>query len=86
MTMNDNEFKKWMTESDDKFRYMMLGRMLADCRYFLGYGLRSTKNLWALDVDKHLRFMDIIYGMIDQPDWLTVTEFNAIKSAMTTEA
>lgn len=30
-----------------EFNYMLLGRLIADCKYFLGYGNRYEGHLWA---------------------------------------
>lgn len=32
-----------------KFNYMLLGRLKSDCEYYLGYGGRNAKSLWAHD-------------------------------------
>lgn len=32
---------------NNEFQYKMLDRMKSDCEYYLGYGNRSTKYLWA---------------------------------------
>ena len=34
-------------QHDLKFRYMLLGRLQADCEYYLGFGNKSSRRLWA---------------------------------------
>lgn len=41
-----------MKRSTDKFDYMLLDRMRTDCEYFMTYGGRNVKFLWAKDVDE----------------------------------
>ena len=43
-SVQDEELKE-LLNGDDSFRYMMLDRLLGDCRYYLGYGDRCTSNL-----------------------------------------
>lgn len=61
-------------KSDEKFRYQMLGRMQADCEYYLGYGYRSPYSLWALDEKKHIEYMKRIWESFREeckPLWLS---------------
>ena len=39
--------KEEVLQYDKKFRYMLLSRLQADCEYYLNYGNRNTKRLWA---------------------------------------
>lgn len=43
-----------------KHDYMLLGRLLCDCKYYLGNGNRKAKHLWTGDYAAHLlsRFND----------------------------
>ena len=62
------------TDNNRKFNYMMLSRLQQDCDYYLGYGNRNEKYLWALNVDDHIKEMKKIYNdfSIDKkPEWLT---------------
>ena len=36
-------------QRDARFRYMLLARMQSDCEYYLDYGGRDPKRLWAGD-------------------------------------
>ena len=35
-------------QHDLKFRYMLLGRLQADCEYYLGFGNKSSRRLLSL--------------------------------------
>ena len=39
-------------QHDLKFRYMLLGRLQADCEYYLGFGNKSPHRLWAASLRK----------------------------------
>lgn len=41
--------KEEVLQHDKKFRYMLLSRMQSDCEYYLNYGNRNPKRLWAGD-------------------------------------
>lgn len=42
---------------EQKFSYMMLGRLQSDCEYYLGYGNRYAKHLWAGDEQDQIKSM-----------------------------
>lgn len=54
--------------------YMMLGRLKADCDYYLGYGGRYAVHLWAGSEVKQIEEMKKIYNSFSddkKPEWLT---------------
>lgn len=58
----------------ERLNYMMLGRLESDCKYYLGYGNRCAKHLWAGDEKRQIEEMKRIYnGFTDdkKPEWLT---------------
>ena len=58
----------------ERFNYMMLGRLQSDCEYYLGYGNRCAKHLWAGDEKKQIEEMKRIYNSFTddkKPEWLT---------------
>ena len=57
--------------ADGKFFYMMLSRLIADCKYYNQH--RYTKHLWAGDVDRHIQAMkEIFYLLLPiKPEWCT---------------
>lgn len=59
---------------DTKFNYRMLSRLKMDCDYFLGYGNRSARCLWANTIEEHIAYMKELYdGFKDnaKPEWCT---------------
>ena len=59
---------------EEKFNYMMLGRLKTDCEYYLGNGNRYAKNLWAGDEQEQIKEMKKIYNSFSEdkkPEWLT---------------
>lgn len=70
ITVGDEELP---TEAE-RFNYMMLGRLQADCEYYLGYGGRYANHLWARDEKKQIEEMKRIYNSFTddkKPEWLT---------------
>ena len=45
------------TDMDTTFNYMLLGRLISDCKYFLGNGNGYEKDLWAGSVQKQIAKM-----------------------------
>lgn len=75
--------KKYVSFKDDTFRYMLLSRMKADCDYYLGYGNRCKKHLWAGDPADHIKFMKILWGSLpEEPEWLTLEQIEKYKTEM----
>ena len=59
-------------ESDFKHYYMLLGRLEQDCKYYLGYGNRFPKHLWAGDEQAQIDKMRELYDMLPvKPEWIT---------------
>ena len=66
--------EKQPTEQE-KFNYMMLSRLKSDCDYYLNYGNRNNKNLWAVDEQKQINEMKRLYNNFSddkKPEWLTM--------------
>lgn len=62
---------------DASFRYQLLGRMGADCLYYLGNGGRCAKHLWAGNVPEQIAYMKAIYNSFpdgEKPDWMSMEE------------
>ena len=52
--------------------YRLLGRLKADCDYFLGAGGRAEKHLWAGNVREQIAKMRELYAALpEKPKWLT---------------
>lgn len=59
---------------EDKFRYQLLSRLKSDCDYYLGFGGRSARNLWAKTEREHIDKMKELHNTFsesDKPEWLT---------------
>ena len=61
---------------DETFRYQLLSRMVEDCNYYLGYGNRNAKDLWANDEWEQIEIMQALYESFPpekKPEWLTMS-------------
>lgn len=68
---------------DNEFKYRLLSRLEADCKYFLGFGSRCVKHLWANSVEEHIAYMFAIWNNLGvKPEWLTLAEIEAYQSQM----
>lgn len=68
---------------EDSFLYRMLSRMQSDCKYYLGYGNRHTKHLWAQDERLQIDLMREIYDFLpEKPEWITLEEISEYESEM----
>lgn len=74
--------KKEMRE-DDRFNYMMLGRLKQDCDYFLGHGDGYEKHLWAGNVEDQIAKMKELYNKVpEKPEWLSLEDIDKYKKDM----
>lgn len=72
--------------SDAKFNYMMLSRLESDCKYFLGYGGRSERTLWAGSVEEQISEMKKLWNELEvKPEWLTMEQINDYEAKMLAE-
>ena len=65
---------KWILERDETFRYKLLSRMQFDCEYYLGFGLRCAKRLWAGSEKEQIETMKAVWNSFPEdgkPEWLT---------------
>ena len=68
---------------DNRHNYMMLGRLLCDCRYYLGYGNRCAAHLWARDEQKQIDKMRELYDLLPiKPEWLTKEQIEELAAKM----
>ncbi len=59
---------------DSEFRYMLLDRMRLDCEYYLGYGYRCAKYLWAGNEKDQIGYMKALWLSLPEnqkPEWLS---------------
>lgn len=74
-----------ITQHDLTFRYQLLGRLKSDCEYYLNYGNRHTKTLWANDESLQIEYMMKIHDSFkddEKPEWLTKDEIIAYSNKM----
>ena len=70
-------------KQDEKFRYQLLSRLQMDCDYYLGYGHRSPKHLWANDEKDQIKTMKDLYDSFDEkPEWLTLADIEEYEKKM----
>lgn len=85
--INYNEIKpdiyESLNEEDDKFNYMMLDRLKQDCEYFLGFGNRNEKQLWAGNVKDQIAEMRKIYDKLpEKPEWISLEDIDNYEKQM----
>jgi hypothetical protein len=70
-------------ENVQQFQYMMLSRLQSDCKYFLEWGNRCEKHLWADNVIAHITEMKKLWNeLIIKPEWLSLEEINDYENKM----
>ena len=69
--------------ADNTFNYMMLDRLKSDCEYYLCYGGRNAKSLWAHDEQRQIDKMREIYDSLKiKPKWLTMEQIDEYAARM----
>ena len=69
--------------ADDTFNYMMLDRLKSDCEYYLCYGGRNAKSLWAHDEQEQIDKMRELYDSLQiKPKWLTMEQIDEYAARM----
>lgn len=71
-----------------EFDYMMLSRLVQDCKYFLGNGNRYVGNLWGDTVDDHIAEMKKLYNKFPddmKPEWLSMEDIENYEKEMKSE-
>lgn len=72
-----------MAHNSDKFNYQLLSRLQQDCEYYLGFGARNKKHLWALDEAEQIQKMKELYaGLPEKPEWITLADIERYEAAM----
>lgn len=65
---------------------MMLDRLRIDCDYYLGYGNKCDKYLWAGSVDGQIAEMRRLYDIVpEKPVWLTAEDIDEYERMMKEE-
>lgn len=72
--INGEEVVNYTPTPEEKHIYMMLSRLQMDCDYYLGWGNRNTKRLWAGSEKEQINEMKTLWNKLDdnkKPEWLT---------------
>lgn len=70
---------------EQKFNYMLLSRLQADCEYYLGNGRIYGDHLWAGNVkDQIAKMKELHNGFADnrKPEWLTMEQIEEYEVKM----
>lgn len=72
-----------MINSNFQFSYMLLDRLRQDCEYYLGFGGRCARQLWAHDEQAQINKMRELYDLVpEKPQWLTREQIDAYAKQM----
>lgn len=69
----------------EKFRYQLLDRMKQDCEYYLGYGRKNPRHLWAIDEKEHIEIMKTLYNSFSddkKPEWISMQDIERYEMKM----
>ena len=72
-------------ENGDKFKYMLLGRLESDCKYFINTGKTNVKALWSGSVQDHIEDMTALYNSFSddkKPEWITLEKIKEYEKQM----
>lgn len=72
-------------QRDSRFRYMLLSRLQSDCEYYLNYGNRHSKCLWAGNEERQIDFMIKLHDSFnadEKPQWLTMDKIKEYEKEM----
>lgn len=68
-----------------EFKYKLLDRMRSDCEYYLSYGNKDAKYLWAGNEKEQIETMRAIYNSFSQnekPEWITLEQIDGFEKEM----
>lgn len=75
--------KLYVQEKDQSYDDQLLGRLVSDCKYYLGGGYGAEKHLWAKSVEDQIAKMKEIYNSLDvKPEWLTMQDIEHYEKEM----
>ena len=65
------------------FDYMMMGRLVTDCEYWLNFGKRCDKHLWAGNPKDQIKEMRRLHDKVEvKPEWLTAEQITKYETEM----
>jgi len=75
-----------INQSTSDFLFRMLGRLKADCLYYLENGGRFAGHLWAHNEREQIKLMRMIYRHLCEvftaPEWMSEEKINAYAEQM----
>lgn len=77
--------KEEILNQDKEFKYKLLDRMRSDCEYYLSYGNKDAKYLWAGNEKEQIETMRAIYNSFSQnekPEWITLEQIDGFEKEM----
>ncbi|MCI8409621.1 MAG: pentapeptide repeat-containing protein [Lachnospiraceae bacterium] len=77
--------KEEILNQDKEFKYQLLDRMRSDCEYYLSYGNKDAKYLWAGNEKEQIETMRAIYNSFSQnekPEWITLEQIDGFEKEM----
>lgn len=80
ISAKDREVINEVLQRDLTFRYQLLGRLQSDCEYYLNYGNRNVKRLWAGSERLQIELMTELHKSFkedEKPQWLSMDEIIA---------
>lgn len=85
VSVEEGQEKPVVEEGKFRHSYMLLGRLVEDCRYYLeSHG--GEEQLWAKNVEKQIQFMRGLWESMDEkPQWLTQEQLEYYASRMLQE-
>ena len=80
-------FKEFLSESSQDYKgdHMLLGRLIADCEYFIG-SLPSVKRLWAGSIKGQIEKMTELFNSFpknETPKYITLAKIKEYGKLMT---
>lgn len=85
MTEPPEQATKPKIGQDGQHHYMLLSRLLEDCRFFLGHGNAYEGHLWAGSVESQVEKMREIYDSFAdeaKPEWTSRAEIDGLEVKM----
>lgn len=85
---SNKTIQKEVQQWELSFRYQLLDRLWTDCAYFLGYGGRHSKYLWAGNVMDQITYMREIWNSFseeEKPMWLSAEQIDSYEAQMQAE-
>ena len=70
--------------AEDRFNYMLLGRLKSDCEYYLSYGgINAKRSLWAQDEQEQIdKMRELCDSLKIKPEWLTMEQIDEYAARM----